>query len=47
MRPVDYHEITKGTEYDPNRKRTGAYRRQPEREAMVAETLRKRRLFEE
>jgi protein involved in plasmid replication-relaxation len=34
MRPVDYREITKGTSYDPSRARTGAYRRQPEREAL-------------
>lgn len=46
MRPVDYREITKGTLYDPSRPRTGAYRRDPAREAMVAEELTKRRLFE-
>ncbi|MCA1602606.1 MAG: replication-relaxation family protein [Acidobacteria bacterium] len=47
MRPRDYREITKGTAYDPSRPRTGAYRRQPEREALVAGELKKSRLFEE
>jgi hypothetical protein len=47
MRPLDYREITKGTQYDPSRPRTGAYRREPAREAMVAGGLRKLRLFEE
>ena len=48
MRPLDYREITKGTQYDPSRPRTGgAYRRDPVREAMVAEGLKKLRLFEE
>jgi hypothetical protein len=46
MRPRDYREITKGTAYDPSRLRTGAYRRQPEREALVAGELTKLRLFE-
>jgi protein involved in plasmid replication-relaxation len=47
MRPLDYREITKGTLYDPSRPRTGAYRRDPSREAMVAAELKKLRLFEE
>jgi hypothetical protein len=47
MRPIDYREITKGTQYDPIRPRTGAYRTDPAREAMVAEGLKKLRLFEE
>jgi hypothetical protein len=46
MRPLDYREITKGTLYDPSRPRTGAYRRDPVREAMVAAELKKLRLFE-
>lgn len=46
MRPVDYREITKGTLYDPSRPRTGAYRRDPVREAMVTAALRKLRLLE-
>jgi hypothetical protein len=47
MRPIDYREITKGTQYDASRPRTGAYRRDPAREAMVAAGLKKLRLFEE
>ena len=46
MRPLEYRDITKGTQYDPSRPRTGAYRRDPAREAMVAAELRKLRLFE-
>jgi hypothetical protein len=46
MRPLDYREITKGTQYDAIRPRTGAYRRDPAREAMVAEALKKLSLFE-
>jgi Replication-relaxation len=47
MRPLDYREITKGTLYDPSRPRTGAYRRDPVREAMVAAMVKKLRLLEE
>jgi len=47
MRPLDYRDITKGTLYDSSRPRTGAYRRDPVREALVAAELRKLRLFEE
>lgn len=47
MRPIDYREITKGTAYDPSRLRTEAYRRQPEREALVAGELKKLRLFDD
>jgi hypothetical protein len=47
MRPYDYREITNGTEYDALRPRTGAYRRDPAREALVVEGLKKLRLFEE
>jgi protein involved in plasmid replication-relaxation len=47
MRPLDYREITKGTLYDPSRPRTGAYRRDLVREAMVTAGLKKLRLFEE
>jgi protein involved in plasmid replication-relaxation len=47
MRPLDYRDITKGTQYDPSRPRTGAYRREPAREAMVTTELKKLRLFEE
>jgi hypothetical protein len=43
MRP--YRKITKGTQYDAMRPRTGAYRRDPAREAMVAAELKKLRLF--
>jgi len=46
MRPLDYREITKGTQYDAIRPRTGAYRRDPAREAMVVEALKKLSLFE-
>lgn len=47
MRPIDYKEITEGTPYDPSRERTGAYRRQPEREELVEKRLSKRQLFGE
>jgi hypothetical protein len=47
LRPLEYREITKGTQYDPSRPRTGAYRRDPVREALVAAELKKLRLFEE
>jgi hypothetical protein len=46
MRPLDYREITKGTQYDATRPRTGAYRTDPAREAMVAVELNKLSLFE-
>ena len=45
MRPLDYREITKGTLYDPSRPRTGAYRRDPVREGLVAAELKKLSLF--
>jgi hypothetical protein len=45
MRPLDYRDITTGTQYDPSRARTGAYRRNPAREAMVTAELTKLRLF--
>jgi hypothetical protein len=45
MRPLEYRDITKGTLYDPSRPRTGAYRRDPAREAMVVERIRKLRLL--
>jgi protein involved in plasmid replication-relaxation len=41
MRPLEYRDITTGTQYDPSRPRTGAYRRDPAREAMVAHNLQK------
>jgi hypothetical protein len=47
MRPLDYRDITTGTQYDPSRSRTGAYRRDPAREAMVVAGLKKLRVFEE
>jgi hypothetical protein len=47
MRPLEYREITKGTQYDSSRPRTGAYRREPAREAMVTAELKKLRLFQE
>ena len=47
MRPVDYRDITKGTQYDPSRPRTGAYRRDPAREGLVVEGLKKLGLLEE
>jgi hypothetical protein len=47
MRPLEYRDITKGTQYDPIRPRTGAYRREPAREGLVAAELKKLRLFEE
>jgi hypothetical protein len=46
MRPLDYHNITKDTLYDSSRPRTGAYRRDPAREAMVTAELQKLRLLE-
>jgi hypothetical protein len=46
MRPLEYRDITKGTQYDPSRPRTGAYRREPVREGLVAAELRKLRLLE-
>jgi hypothetical protein len=46
MRPLEYRDITKGTQYDPSRPRTGAYRREPAREGLVAAELKKFRLFE-
>jgi hypothetical protein len=46
MRPLDYREITKGTLYDPSRERTGAYRTDPAREAMVAAEVKKLKLLE-
>lgn len=45
MRPIDYRDITTGTPYDPGRERTGAYRRQPEREEIVGQALKNQRLF--
>jgi hypothetical protein len=47
MRPLDYRDITKGTQYDPSRPRTGAYRREPAREALVAAVVKNLRLLEE
>jgi len=46
MRPLEYRDITKGTQYDPSRPRTGAYRREPAREGLVVARLKKLRLFE-
>ena len=46
MRPLEYREITRGTEFDPSRPRTGAYRRRKEREEFVAGELEKLSLFE-
>ena len=46
MRPLEYRDIMKGTQYDPSRPRTGAYRRDPVREALVAAELKKLRLFD-
>ena len=46
MRPLEYREITRGTEFDPSRRRTGAYRRRKEREAFVAGELEKLALLE-
>jgi hypothetical protein len=45
MRSLEYRDITKGTQYDPARPRTGAYRRDPAREVMVVEGLKKLKLF--
>ena len=47
MRPRDYRDITEGTAFDPRRPPERIYRRQPEREELVAEKLMKLRLFEE
>jgi hypothetical protein len=46
MRPLEYLKITRGTEFDPRRQRTGAYRRRKEREEFVAEHIHKLSLFE-
>jgi hypothetical protein len=46
MRPLEYRDITKDTLYDPSHERTGAYRRDPAREAMVMAELRKLQLLE-
>lgn len=46
MRPLDYREITRGTEFDPSRPRTDVYRRRKEREEFVAGELTKLSLFE-
>jgi hypothetical protein len=46
MRPLDYREITHGTEFDPSRERTDVYRRRKEREEFVADHLNKLSLFE-
>jgi hypothetical protein len=46
IRPLEYRDITKGTQYDPSRERTGAYGRDPVREGLVAERIRKLRLLE-
>ena len=47
MRPLEYRDITKGTEYDAARPRTGAYRRDPAREVMISAEVKKLRLFED
>jgi hypothetical protein len=48
MRPRDYRDATRGTAFDPQRPRDdGAYRRQPEREAFVEETVQKQPLFDD
>jgi hypothetical protein len=46
MRPLEYRDITKGTQYDPSRPHTGAYRRDPAREGLIAAELKKLRLLE-
>jgi hypothetical protein len=46
IRPLEYREITHGTEFDPSRPRTGAYRRRKEREEFVAAELDKLSLLE-
>jgi hypothetical protein len=46
MQPLDYRDITHGTEFDPFRQRTDVYRRCKEREDFVAGELNKLSLFE-
>jgi hypothetical protein len=46
MWPLEYRDITKGTEYDAIQPHTGAYRRDPAREAMVAAEITKFSLLE-
>jgi hypothetical protein len=46
MQPIDYRNITHGTEFDPSRECTNVYRRRKEREEFVAGELNKLSLFE-
>lgn len=45
IRPLDYREATKGTPFDPTRRRDSIYRRQSEREAQVDASVGKHRLL--
>lgn len=46
IRPGDYREVTAGTAFDPAKRPTHVYRRQPEREALVERDIVKLSLFE-
>lgn len=39
IRPLDYREATKNTPFDPKKLRDRIYRRQMERESLVAESI--------
>lgn len=47
IRPLDYREATKGTAFDPARRRDRIYRRQPERELQIKTRVAKRALLGE
>ena len=44
VQPADYMEIVRDTAWDPRRERTGAYRRDPAREAMAATAVEKAKI---
>lgn len=47
IQPKTYRDVTTGTPFDTERKLpSGAYRRQPEREAFIESNIQKRRLLE-
>jgi Replication-relaxation len=46
IRPSDYHAVTQGTPFDPDRKRESIYRRQAERERLVEATVIKHPLLQ-
>jgi len=46
IRPVDYRTATRNTTFDSERPRVSPYRRQPEREELVEQTVRRKQLFD-